>query len=107
MPRNSRSRYWLRESARPSVGRMVPDLISPGSTNAPMNAAAFMGAFVLPGEIKSGTILPTLGRALSRSQYLLRLFLGINLLLATYLLLVAVAAAGLMLWSGVGVEPYL
>ena len=94
------------EQARRLFAQSIGSLLN---TNAVFSfiLAAFMGAFVLPGEIKSGTILPTLGRALSRSQYLLGLFLGINLLLATYLLLVAVAAAGLMLWSGVGVEPYL
>lgn len=63
--------------------------------------AALAGAFVLPGEIKSGTILPTLGRALPRSHFLLGLFLGVNLLLASYLGLAALTAGGLVLWSGI------
>jgi len=67
--------------------------------------AAVVGAYVLPSEIKSGTVVPTLGRALSRRQFLLGLFLGLNLLLVAYLLLVSVAAAGLMLWGGVTPAP--
>lgn len=63
--------------------------------------AALAGAFVLPGEIKTGTILPTLGRALPRSQYLLGLFLGVNLLLVTYLGLVSLTAGALLARSGV------
>jgi len=66
--------------------------------------AALAGAYLLPGEIKSGTIVPTLGRAVSRGQYLLGLFLGLNLLLATYAGLVAVMLGGLMVlgqvWPG-------
>jgi len=69
--------------------------------------AALMGAFVLPGEIKAGTILPTLGRALSREQYLLGLFAGINLLLFSYLAVVVLATIGLLLWGGVSAEPHL
>lgn len=94
------------EQARRLFAQSIGSLMN---TNAVFSfiLAAIMGAFVLPGEVKSGTILPTLGRALSRSQYLLGLFAGINLLLATYLLLVAAATAALMLWSGVGLEPHL
>lgn len=66
--------------------------------------AALAGAYLLPGEIKTGTIVPTLGRAVSRGQYLLGLFLGLNLLLAAYAALIAVPVAGLMVlgrvWPG-------
>jgi len=69
--------------------------------------ATIAGAYVLPGEIKSGTIVPTLGRAVSRAQYLLGLFLGLNLLLATYVGLAAAAIGGLLLWSGIRPDPHL
>lgn len=69
--------------------------------------AILTGAFVLPAEIKAGTIVPTLGRALSRTQFLLGLFVGANLLLATYLVLAILATAGLLVWSGVVVESHL
>ena len=69
--------------------------------------AALAGAYVLPGEIKSGTIVPTLGRAVSRGQYLLGLFLGLNLLLAVYAALVTVMVGGLMVLGQVRPGPEL
>ncbi len=69
--------------------------------------ALLAGVLVLPGEIKSGTIVPTLGRALPRGQYVLGLFLGLNLLLATYLAMAVVSIGTLMLWSGVRLDPNL
>jgi ABC-type transport system involved in multi-copper enzyme maturation permease subunit len=69
--------------------------------------ATVAGAYVLPGEIKSGTIVPTLGRAVSRAQYLLGLFLGLNLLLATYVGLAVASIGGLLVWSGVRPDPQL
>ncbi|MBI2956305.1 MAG: hypothetical protein HYY26_03215 [Acidobacteria bacterium] len=62
--------------------------------------AALTAAYLLPGEIRTGTIVPTLGRALSRSQFLLGLFLGMNLLLASYLAMAGAILGGLVLWSG-------
>lgn len=69
--------------------------------------ATLAAAFVLPGEIKSGTILPTLGRALPRGQYLLGLFLGVNLLLLSYLALVVLTTGALLAWGGVNPGPHL
>jgi ABC-type transport system involved in multi-copper enzyme maturation permease subunit len=57
--------------------------------------------YVLPGEIKSGTIVPTLGRSVSRGEYLLGVFVGLNLLLLTYVGLMAISVGGLLLWSGI------
>lgn len=62
--------------------------------------ALIAAVYVLPGEIKSGTIVPTLGRSVSRGQYLLGLFAGLNLLLLTYVGLTALSIGGLLLWSG-------
>lgn len=62
-------------------------------------------ASLLPGEIRTGTILPTLGRSLSRLQFLLGLFLGVNGLLLTYLLAAGTAMAGMMLWGGIALSP--
>jgi hypothetical protein len=69
--------------------------------------AIIAGAYLLPGEIKSGTIVPTLGRAVPRGHYLLGLFLGLNLLLATYMVLAVGSIGGLLLWSGIRPDPQL
>ena len=69
--------------------------------------AVLTGVSVLPGEIKTGTVVPTLGRALPRGQYLLGLFLGMNLLLGSYLGFAAVAVGALFVWSGLWPSPHL
>lgn len=69
--------------------------------------ALIAAVYVLPGEIKSGTIVPTLGRAVSRGQYLLGVFVGLNLLLLTYVGLMALSIGGLLLWSGIQPQPQL
>ncbi|MFQ5927123.1 MAG: hypothetical protein ACE5MH_06785, partial [Terriglobia bacterium] len=94
------------EQARLMFAQAIEQLLSTNAIFA-FILAALAAAFALPAEIKSGTILPTLGCALPRSQFLLGLFLGVNLLLVTYLALVSVAGVGLMLWSGVSPEPHL
>ena len=63
---------------------------------------ALAAAFALPTEIRTGTALPTLGRALPRSRFLLGLFLGVNLVLGAYLLLGIAVSAALFWWTGTG-----
>lgn len=66
-----------------------------------------VGGYILPEEIKTGTAIPTLGRAVSRGQFLLGQFLGMNLLLLTFLALGAAATAGVLLWKGVELGSHL
>jgi len=69
--------------------------------------AAILAAVVVPEEIKSGTAIPTLGRALSRSQFLLGQFLGMNLLLLGFLALGTVAFIAVLAGYGVALGSHL
>lgn len=92
------------EQSRLLYARQIESLLSTYTIFA-FFLAVLAGAYVLPGEIKTGTILPTLGRAVSRGEYLLGLFLGLNLLLASYAALAAISIGGLLLWSGFNPGP--
>lgn len=92
------------EQSRLLFARQIESLLSTYAVFA-FILAVLAGAYVLPGELKTGTIVPTLGRAVSRGQYLLGLFLGLNLLLASYAALAGLSIGGLLLWGGVSPGP--